>query len=136
MVIQHINPDTMHKNPAFTQAITVESSAKLVFVGGQNGVDKSGKVVGKDIASQSEQAFKNVIAALEAAGATLNDVIKLSIYIVQGQSLQDASAAAQKVQAMKGTPPTVTGMFVSALANPDYLIEIEAVAAIGSGGKK
>jgi len=135
MVIQRINPDTLHKNPAFTQVATVDKAARLVFVGGQNGVDKSGKVVGKAIASQSEQAFKNVIAALEAAGATIQDVFKMTVCIVQGQSLQDAFTAAQRVQGMNAAPPTVSVMFVAGLANPDFLIEIEAVAAIGSGGK-
>ncbi len=133
MTIQRINPDTMHKNPAFTQVATVTNPSKWIFVGGQNGVDATGKVVGKDIASQTEQAYKNVITALEAAGASLNDVFKMTIYIVQGQSLQEGFAAVQKVQKTQPqplAPPIVTGMFVAGLAHPDYLIEIEAVAAV------
>ena len=50
MAIKRLNPDTLHKNPAFTQVATVDSSSKLVFVGGQNGVTKDGKLAGKDIA--------------------------------------------------------------------------------------
>lgn len=134
MSAQLLSPDTMHKNPAFSQVAVVPASAKLVFIGGQNGVDREGKVVGSDIASQSEQAYKNVIAAVEAAGASLQDVFKMTIYIVQGQPLQEAFQAAQRVNPNLGsgdvTPPIVTGIFVSALANPEYLIEIEAVAAI------
>lgn len=134
MSAQLLSPDTMHKNPAFSQVAVVPASAKLVFIGGQNGVDREGKVVGSDIASQSEQAYKNVIAALEAADASLQDVFKMTIYIVQGQPLQEAFQAAQRVNPNLGsgdvTPPIVTGIFVSALANPEYLIEIEAVAAI------
>jgi 2-iminobutanoate/2-iminopropanoate deaminase len=131
MGIQRINPDTLHKNPAFTQVVTVANPTKFVYVGGQNGVDKDGKVVGKDIGSQSEQAFKNVLAALEAGGATFNDVIKMTIYIVQGQSLQDAFAAAQRVQKADTLPPTVSFAMVAGLAVPDFLIEIEAVAVVG-----
>lgn len=134
MSAQLLSPDTMHKNPAFSQVAVVPASSKLVFLGGQNGVDRGGKVVGSDIASQSEQAYKNVIAALEAAGASLQDVFKMTIYIVQGEPLQEAFRAAQRVNPNLGsgdvTPPIVTGIFVSALANPEYLIEIEAVAAI------
>ena len=131
MSIKRLNPDTLHKNPAFTQVATVEASARFVYVGGQNGVDVDGKIVGKDIASQSEQTYRNVIAALEAAGATLADVFKMNIYIVQGQSLQDAFAAVQKVQTQRTPPPTVSVLMVAGLANPEFLIEIEAVAAVG-----
>ena len=131
MGIQRINPDTLHKNPAFTQVATVTNPTKFVYVGGQNGVDKEGKIVGKDIASQSEQAFKNVLAALEAGGATLNDVIKMTIFMVQGNSLQDAYAAVQKVQPKDTLPSTVTFAMVAGLAIPDYLIEIEALAVVG-----
>lgn len=130
MSITRINPDTMHKNPAFTQVATVSASSTLVYVGGQNGVNAEGKVVGKDIASQSEQAYRNMITALEAAGATLADVFKMTIYLVQGQSLQEAFGAVQKLQTERVEPPTVSMMMVAGLANPDYLIEIEAVAAI------
>jgi enamine deaminase RidA (YjgF/YER057c/UK114 family) len=131
MTIQRLNPDTLHKNPAFTQVATVDGGSKLVFVGGQNGVTKDGKLVGKDIASQTEQAYKNVIAALEAAGASMKDVFKMTIYLVQGQSFQEGYAAVQKLQTEPLPPPTVTGIMVAGLAHPDYLIEIEAVAAIG-----
>lgn len=135
MTITRLNPDTMHKNPAFTQAIVVGGSVKMVYVGGQNGVNAKGEVVGKDIASQSQQAFKNVISALEAAGASLDDVIKMTIYLVQGHTFEEAFAAAQKVQTMR-VAPTVSGLIVAGLANPQYLIEIEAVAVIKSGDKK
>lgn len=130
MSIQRINPDTLHKNPVFTQVAVVSASSKLVYVGGQNGVNKKGEVVGKDIASQSAQAYKNMLSALEAAGASLEDVFKMTIYLVQGHSLQEAFGAVQKTQTKQAPPPTVSVVMVSGLANPDYLIEIEAVAAI------
>ena len=134
MTAQLLSPDTLHKNPAFSQVAVLSASSKIVFVGGQNGVNHEGKVVGADIAAQAEQAYKNVIAALEAAGASLDDVFKITIYIVQGHSLQEAFQAAQRANPNLGggnvTPPIVTGMFVSALANPEYVIEIEAMAAI------
>jgi enamine deaminase RidA (YjgF/YER057c/UK114 family) len=131
MSIQRLNPDTLHQNPAFAQVVTVSSPAKLIYVGGQNGVNTKGEIVGKDIASQSEQAFKNVIAALEAAGATLHDVVAMTICIVQGQSLQEGYAAVQRVQPPDVPAPTVSVMIVAGLANPDFLIEISAVAATG-----
>ena len=130
MTIQRINPDTMHKNPAFTQVATVTNPTKWIFVGGQNGVDRNGKMAGKDIASQSTQAYKNVITALEAAGATLNDVYKMTVYIVQGHSLQEAFEAAQRVETVPVEPATISVIMVAGLANPEALIEIEAAAAL------
>ena len=130
MTIKRLNPDTLHKNPAFTQVAVVDQPTKLVYVGGQNGVNAKGEVVGEDIASQSVQAYKNVIAALEAAGATMADVFKMTIYMVQGQSFADGYAAIMPLIEPKTPPPTVSGIMVGGLANPKYLIEIEAVAAI------
>jgi enamine deaminase RidA (YjgF/YER057c/UK114 family) len=130
MSIKRLNPDTLHKNPAFTQVAIVESPARLVYVGGQNGVDANGKVVGNDIGSQAEQAIKNVVAALEVADATFEDVFKMTIYIVQGHSLRDAYDAAQRVNTQRTPPPTVSVIMVSGLAIPDYLIEIDAIAAV------
>jgi enamine deaminase RidA (YjgF/YER057c/UK114 family) len=109
----------------------VEQPAKWVFVGGQNGVTADGKIAGKDIASQTEQAYKNVITALAAAGATLHHVFKMNVYIVQGHSLQEAFAAVQKVEPQGVEPSTISVLIVSGLANPECLIEIEAVAAVG-----
>ena len=130
MTITRLNPDTLHKNPAFTQVVVVDKQAKLVYVGGQNGVNAKGEVVGEDIAAQSAQAYRNLIAALEAAGATMADVFKMTIYLVQGQSFADAYGAVMPLQDPKALPPTVSGIMVAGLANPKYLIEIEAVAAI------
>ncbi|QPC85129.1 RidA family protein [Phototrophicus methaneseepsis] len=127
-MIERINPDTLHKNPAFTQVAVVAAAAKLVYVGGQNGVLPNGELVNEDVAAQSAQAMQNVIYALEAAGATLADVFKMTIYIVQGQSLQAAYAASQALQQM--APPIVTVILVAGLARPGALVEIEAVAAI------
>jgi enamine deaminase RidA (YjgF/YER057c/UK114 family) len=130
-VITRLNPDTLYKNPAFSQAVVVDKQAKLVYVGGQNGVNAKGEVVGEDITAQSAQAYRNVIAALEAAGATMADVFKMTIYLVQGHSFADAYGAVMPLIDPKLPPPTVSGMMVVGLANPKYLIEIEAVAAIG-----
>ncbi len=130
MSIKRLNPDSLHKNPAFTQVAVVDKSAKLVYVGGQNAVNAKGEVVGDDIATQSAQAYKNVIAALEAAGATMADVFKMTIYMVQGQSFAHGYAAIMPLIDRNVPPPTVSGIMVAGLANPKYLIEIEAVAAI------
>lgn len=128
MSLTRLNPDTLHHNPAFTQVAVIDPPARLIVVGGQNGVDREGHVVGTDLGSQTEQAVKNVTAALDAAGASLADVVKMTIMIVQGQPLQEGFAAYQRVLPPGTPPPTVTMMFVAGLGNPNYLIEIEALA--------
>ena len=105
MTIKHINPPTLHQNPAFTQVATVTTPARFIYVGGQNAVDKDGNIVGDDIGTQTEQAYKNVIAALEAAGATMADVFKMTIYMVQGNDFRKGYEAVQRVQPMPTPPP-------------------------------
>jgi enamine deaminase RidA (YjgF/YER057c/UK114 family) len=75
--VQHLNPDGMHKNPAYSQAVVVAGNAKTVYVGGQNAVNASGQIVGKgDLEAQTEQVLRNVETALAASGAKLEHVVK------------------------------------------------------------
>jgi enamine deaminase RidA (YjgF/YER057c/UK114 family) len=129
--VQHINPDTMSKNPAFTQVVSVTGPVKTIYVGGQDAVDSSGTIVGKgDIKRQTEQVFQNIQAALEACGAGLEHVIKWNLYILQGQPLGPGFEVSQRVWGNRPNPPAITAMFVAALANPDFLIEMDAIAVI------
>jgi enamine deaminase RidA (YjgF/YER057c/UK114 family) len=129
--VQHLNPDSLHKNTAFTQVIAVDGPAKTVFVGGQDSVDAAGQVVGKgDIGRQTEQILANMRAALASAGAGLEHVVKWNLYVVQGQSLQAGFAAFQQVWGRRPNPPTIPMAFVSGLAHPDFLAEIDAIAVV------
>lgn len=134
MTLTHINPESMHANPAFTWAVRVPAGLDLVFVGGQNGVDASGQVVGPDIASQTRQALRNLLTVLEAAGAGPEDVVKWTILTKEGASLQDGFAAFGEVWGQRPNPPAITGAFVSGLAVAGALVEIEAVAAVPPAG--
>jgi 2-iminobutanoate/2-iminopropanoate deaminase len=118
----------MHSNPAFSQGTIVPAGARTLYVGGQNGVGADGRVVGDSIEAQTEQALRNVLAVLAEAGASQEDVAKLTILLVEGT---DRAAGFAASQAVWGAHPTaVTGLFVSGLANPAYLVEIEAIAAL------
>lgn len=132
MSLERLNPEGMHRSPAFTQVIAVSQPGKLIFVGGQNGVNKEGKIVGGDVGSQAEQSFRNVLTALKAAGATLGDVVKMTIYLVQGQPIREAFAAVQPLL-VGSPPPTLSVIVVAGLANPAFLIEIEAMAVLTGG---
>lgn len=129
--VRHLNPSGLHRNPAYSHAVTVTGNVKTVYVGGQNAVDSTGAVVGKgDIKAQTEQVIRNVQTALTAGGAGLEHVIKWNVYIVQGQPLAPGFEAFQAAWGDRPNPPLVTGVFVAGLANPDFLVEIEAVAVV------
>ena len=128
---QHINPDGLLKNRAFTQAIVTLGNIKTVYVGGQDAVDASGQIVGKgDLKKQAEQVLKNLQIALAAAGAKLEHVIKWNVYVVQGQPVQAGFEVFQQVWGERPNPPTITLLFVSGLAHPDFLVEVDAVAVV------
>lgn len=127
--VQYINPEGLSKNPAFSNIIVTQGSGKTIYIGGQDAINAQGEIVGKgDIAEQTEQVMKNLQTALASCGATFDNLIKLGIYIVQGQDLSSGFKASQKYLGNLKNPPVITGFFVAALARPDYLVEIEAVA--------
>lgn len=110
------------------------SNGTLVYIAGQVSSDASGKLIGEgNFEVQAEQVFKNLSLALEAAGATMDDVIKMNMYLVAEVSQDDVP----KLRAIRDRyvnttkPPASTLVFVSRLARPGWLIEIEAIAAVG-----
>src|SRR5512144_800158 len=122
--VEYINPDTLNKNPAFTNVVTVTGPVKTVYVGGQDAVDASGNIIGKgDIKAQTEQVLKNIQAALSAGGAGLEHVIKWNLYVVQGQPLREGFEVFQRFWGRRPNPPAITAAFVSGLAHPDFLVE-------------
>ncbi|MFC9965052.1 RidA family protein [Nocardia ignorata] len=129
-VATYINPESLHSNPAFSQVVRVPAGADLIYVGGQNGVDATGRVVGLDLAAQVRQALVNLRACLAAAGAEPSDVVKWTLLLAEGASLQEGFAAFGAEWGHMPNPPAITAAFVSKLAVEDALIEIEAVAAV------
>ena len=131
MTVKHINPKAMHQNPAFTQMIVVPANARTAIIGGQNAVNAKGEIVGKgDFAKQTAQALKNLVTCLEAVDSSVEDLVQVKIYMKAGEDLRAGFGEWIKVWGQRANPPLVTGMFVTALANPDYLIEIEATAIL------
>src|SRR5215207_11194342 len=96
--VQYLNPDSLHKNPAFTNVVVVSGPAKTIYIGGQDAVDASGAIVGKgDLKAQTEQILKNIQAALAASGAQPEHVIKWNLYVLEGQSLNEGFETFQRV---------------------------------------
>ena len=129
--VRYVDPEALHKNPAFTNVVVVEGPTRTVHVGGQNAVDGSGNIVGKgDVAAQTEQVLANLRAALAAGGAEPEHVVKWNLLVVEGESLEAGFSAFRRAWGDPPSPPAITMAFVAGLANPDYLVEMDAVAVV------
>ena len=126
------SPATLPPPTGYSHVAKVNQGT-LVYIAGQVSSDASGKLVGDgNFEAQVEQVFKNVKLALEAAGATMADIVKLNTYLVAEVSQDDLPKmrAIRDRYLNKEKPPASTLVVVSRLARPGWLIEIEAVAAI------
>ncbi len=127
--IEFLNPDGLSKNPAFSQVAITKGNGSTVYIGGQNAITSNKEIIGKgDIAVQTAYILDNIEIALKACGATLDDLFKMTIYIVYGQDIRKGFEGAKAFIEKLAKPPVLSGIIVAGLANPDYLVEIEAVA--------
>ncbi len=101
----------------------------LVFISGQAGAGNDGKIVEGGFLAQGEQAFANLRRALEASGSSLNDVIKVTIFVTDMGHFQDVVALRRKF--FTSPYPADTIAEINALYDPKAMIEIEAIAAVG-----
>lgn len=114
--------------PRYSQGI-VTQGGKLLFIAGQTAADKNGEVVGKgDIEAQAKQVFENIQAVLKEAGASLDNLVMTTTYIIDIKYREGYNRV--RNQYYKGTPPTSTLVVVKGLANPEYLIEIAGIAVL------
>lgn len=126
-----LRPDGLVQSPAFHHVAVVPPGASTIYVGGQNAVDGGGTLVGAgDVAAQVRQTMANLHVALAAAGATVHDLVMMTIMLVDGVDL----AAAYPVAAagLAGAAPPVVLARVTGLAVPGALVEVNAVAAVTS----
>lgn len=134
MAITLVNPAGLPEIDAYRQ-VSVASGSKLVFMAGQVAWDTDGVTVGEgDLAAQVEQCYVNVATALTGAGASFDDVAKLTVYVVDWTpdkmpSLMDGIARAGKRLGVTPVPPA-TLIGVAALDVPEHLVEIEATAVL------
>ncbi len=127
MKITHINPDGLYKSPVFSQAVMAEGG-KTLYIGGQNGILPDGTMAGDSLGAQTEQALKNILEILKTVGASRENVVKLTIYVVKGQDIQEGFAASQKIWG--NIPTAISVIFVEKLGVPGALVEIEAIAVV------
>ena len=112
----------------------VVARGALVFVRGQIGqdLDTSASVAVGDAAGQAEQAMANIAMLLKEAGAELEHVTKITIYLVDPRYREAVYRVVGRW--LKGVFPVSTGIVVSALARPEWLVEIDAIAVIPDAG--
>jgi len=129
--IERLRPQGLQINPAYSHVV-VATGARTVYVSGQVAIDENGALVGKnDLGAQTTQVMLNLGRALESAGATFADVVKITTFVVDYRPEQRAGiSAARSPFFPAGEPPASTLVGVEALAAPDWLIEIEATAVL------
>jgi enamine deaminase RidA (YjgF/YER057c/UK114 family) len=129
MAKQIINPASMAKPTGYSYA--VKKTGTPVFIAGQVALDGNGQLVGAgDAAAQAEQAFRNLKTVVEACGGTMDDIVKITVFVTDA-TYRPAIAEARQRHFSAGNYPASTYLVVSALAVPQLLVEIEAVAMIG-----
>ena len=129
--VKRTNPPTLSTPTGYTHVVEVTGPATTVYIAGQIAFDKDGKIVGAgDMKAQAEQVFKNLQAALTAAGAKFSDVVKMNTYVTD----MEQAPAVREVRAryFGTTTPASTLVQVVKLARPDLMIEVEVIAVVAA----
>ncbi|HEY8527131.1 MAG TPA: Rid family hydrolase [Acidimicrobiales bacterium] len=123
-----VNPTELHDPTGFGYSHTARALGELVFVAGQYGSDETGRTASPDFAAQVERSFANLGTALRAVGLDYPDVVRIGTYIVDHDQEKLETLVATVRRIWGDTPPAQTLVGVAALALPDMLFEVEAVA--------
>lgn len=131
VVREHKNPPGLSTPRGYTHIVSV-SGGRTVYVAGQVAYNAQGEVVGKgDLRVQMRQALDNLRLALAGAGGSLKDIVKWNTYVVGLKPEHLPILRDVRAEALKDLPPPASTLIgVQALANPDFLIEIEAIAVV------
>ena len=129
--INRINPPKLGSPPGYSQIVEIAAS-RILFIAGQTAVDADGNIVGRnDFDAQAEWVFHNLSIALQARGCTAANLVKLTVFLTDMNNLGRYREARNRFFASVTPPaaPAVTLVEVSKLYGPDFMIEIEAIAA-------
>jgi enamine deaminase RidA (YjgF/YER057c/UK114 family) len=126
---RHLSPDTLHKPFGYSHVVEV-TGGRLIFIAGQVALDTDLNTVGAgDLRAQTEQVFANIGAALAAVGADFKSLVKMTTYLTDMSQVAVLREVRDK-HLDKENPPASTAIQVSALARPEWLVEIEVVASL------
>jgi enamine deaminase RidA (YjgF/YER057c/UK114 family) len=129
--IVRINPPELGSPPGYSQIVDVAAS-RIIFISGQTALDRAGDLVGKnDFAAQAALVFQNLATALQARGCDAANLVKLTVFLTDMENLGSYREVRNRFFASVTPPaaPAVTLVEVSKLYGPDFMIEIEAIAA-------
>ena len=123
--MRQLNPQAIH-DPigTYSQAIEVGPNARWLVISGQVGIDPDGKTL-DGVAAQSEQAWRNLVAILEAAGMTVQNLVKITSLVTRAEDF--ATYAKVRASFLQDCRPASTSFVASALARPELLVEVEAM---------
>jgi 2-iminobutanoate/2-iminopropanoate deaminase len=121
-----INPQSVNVSPRYSAAIEVSKPERWLFISGQVGRDSDGNVA-EGIESQADIAWRNVLACLAEANMSVENIVDTTVYLVGRES--NASYDAVRNKYLGPLRPASTKIYVSGLAHPNMLCEIQAVAA-------
>jgi enamine deaminase RidA (YjgF/YER057c/UK114 family) len=128
MTLELVNPPELPTPESYTQVV-VATGGRLVFVAGQVADDAQGNLVAPgDLAAQARQAFGNLGRALAAAGARPDQVARITIYVVHHRPEYLPQISQARIAVFGDHKPADTIVGVETLAEPGYLIEVEAIA--------
>jgi enamine deaminase RidA (YjgF/YER057c/UK114 family) len=130
--ITRLNPPELGTPPGYSQVVDVRAG-RIIFIAGQTALDNKGDLVGKsDFAAQAAQVFRNLSAALQSVGCTASNLVKLTVFLRNIDNLSTYREARNQFFSTTTPPaaPAVTLVEVSKLYGPDFMIEIEAIAAV------
>jgi reactive intermediate/imine deaminase len=123
-----IAPSTMHQAVGYSHAVR---AGNTLYIAGQVAVDPEGNIAGAgDIEAQAAQVWRNLRTVLEAAGGSLDDIVKLTTFVTD-LSYRRAVGAARDAAFPHGRYPASTFVVIQSLARPELLVEIEAIAVLG-----
>ena len=127
------SPPTSPRPIGYSHVAVIPPGSRIVWLAGQVPLTAEGELAPGEWEGQARQVFQNIGTALEAGGASWDDVFKLTIYVVDMAGLPTIRAVRDEF-VNTDRPPTSTLVQVVALARPDLLLEIEAVATVTAGG--
>jgi 2-iminobutanoate/2-iminopropanoate deaminase len=129
VAIERYCADTVYDPPMYSQAVKVTEAQTILYISGQVAYDSQGNPAhAGDFAAQARLALQSLKAQVEAGGGTINNIVKVNTYLTDMNNRATLSAIREELFGKKLPASTLVG--VTALARPEWLIEIEAIAVL------
>ena len=128
-MMRHSNPPGLWRSPRLTQVVEVQG-ARMIYFSGQTPADENYRVHTSDVRAQANAVYDNILTALESVGAGWSNVVKTTTYLTDAAHIPALREVRLDRFRKLTEPPANTLLVVSRLAEPEFLIEIDVVAAV------